>query len=207
MKNRTDVIRNRNLIFKVLCACLLWLASAVILKGQANSTSHVDVAEQKAKPEQDITIRVSVDEVRIDAVVLNWKGNQITDLTVDDFEIYQDSRKQEIISCIYVDDSISRRDRRIPLISVPAPSRDEIRRTVLFLVDDLSMSFENLHFARMALRRFVEKQMQTGDMVGILKTSIGSGLPFTSDKRQIIAASEKIQWGAAQAIGNCGPGG
>jgi VWFA-related protein len=207
MKTRMDLIRNRNLICKALYACLFLLASAVILRGQSNPASPVPVPEQKAKPERDITIRVAVDEVRIDAVVLNWKGSQITDLTADDFEIYHDGKQQEIISCAYINDSMPRGDRKISLISAPPPSRDEIRRTILFLVDDLSMDFENLHFARMALNKFVEKQMQPGDLVGILKTSIGSGLPFTSDRRQLMAAIEKIQWGAAQANTNCGPGG
>lgn len=207
MKTRIRLIQNGNRIRMALCVCLLWLAAPMILKGRQNPASAAEIPEQKAKPEQETTIRVAVDEVRIDAVVLNWRGRQITDLTADDFEIRQDGKKQKIISCNYVNEYIPERERRIPLISTPSPSRDEIRRTILFLVDDFSMSFVNLHHTRMALRNFVEKQMQPGDLVGILQTSMGFGRLFSSDKRQLMAAIEKIQWGAPQTMGNCGSGG
>ena len=45
------------------------------------------------------TIRVNVEEVRIDAVELGGNRRQITDLTADDFEIYQDGVLQEINAC------------------------------------------------------------------------------------------------------------
>lgn len=207
MKPKITLIRNRNAICTVLCVYLFSLAFPMTLKGQQNSASPVDILEQQGKPEQDITVRVAVDEVRIDAVVLNWRGHQIADLTADDFEIYQDGKQQKITSCTYVNDYIPQRDRKIPLISELAPSKNDIRRTILFLVDDLSMSFVNLHHTRMALTNFVEKQMQPGDLVGILQTTMGFGQAFSTDKRQLLSAIEKIQWGAPQIISNCGTGG
>ena len=45
------------------------------------------------------TIRVNVEVVRIDAVELGGNRRQITDLTADDFEIYQDGVLQEINAC------------------------------------------------------------------------------------------------------------
>ena len=207
MKTGTGLVRNRIWIRIVLCTGLFWLASVAPLKGQINPASSTNVLERKAKPEGNLKIRVSVDEVRIDAVVLNWRGRQITDLTADDFEIYQDGKKQEIISAIYISDNASQPDNHAPLISAQAPSRDKIRRTFLFLVDDLGMSFVNLHHTRMGLKKFVEKQMQTRDLVGILRTSNGSGPIFSSDKSQLLAEIENIQWGMPQAIASCGRGG
>ncbi len=207
MKTCIDLIRNRNLICLALCICVFWIASPAKLSAQPNSAPSVDVPEQTAKPKQDTTIRVAVDEVRIDAVVLNWRGHQITDMKADDFEIYQDGKQQKIVSCVYVSDYIPQGDQKIPLISTPSPSRDEIRRTILFLVLDYGMSFVELHHARMGLKNFVEKQMQPGDLVGILRTSMGYGQQFSSDKRQLLSAIEKIQWGASQATIDCGPGG
>ncbi len=204
MKTSIDLAWNRNVIR--LALCIYCLAAPMIVNGQQNPALSAEVPEQGARPEQDITIRVDVDEVRIDAVVLNWRGHQITDLTADDFEIYQDGKKQEIVSCTYVNDYVPRHDR-IYMISTPAPSRNEIRRTILFLVDNFSMSFENLHHTRMALKNFVEKQMQPGDLVGILQTSLGFGQLFSSDKRQLLSAIENIQWGASQTMADCGPGG
>lgn len=206
MKTGTNLIRNRKWICKVLCTGLFWLASPVIVKGQTTPSSSVN-EEQKEKPGENLKIRVSVEEVRIDAVVLNWRGKQITDLTADEFEIYQDGKKQEITTAIYVDNQISQSESQTPMISAQAPSRDKIRRTILFLVDDRSMSFENIHHARMGLKNYVEKQMQPGDLVGILRTSNGFGPLFSSDKRQLLAAIENIQWGVHMTVAGCGPGG
>jgi len=209
MRTETGWIRSRKLICKVLCTVFLWLASAAATMGQANPPSSINDLEKMVEPEGNFTIRVDVDEVRIDAVVLNWRGNQITDLTAEDFEIYQDGKKQEITSAIYVNEYPPPTDSINLPTSEQALSRYKIRRTLLFLVDDLSMSFQSIHHTRMGLKNYVEKQMQPGDLVGILRTSNGFGPIFSSDKRQLLAAIETIQWGTPQAIASsrCGPGG
>jgi hypothetical protein len=65
------------------------------------------------------------------------------------------------------------------------------------------MGFKDYYHTRMALRNFVEKQMQQGDLVGILQTSRGHSRPFSSDKRQLLAIIEDIQWGRSQTIAGC----
>jgi hypothetical protein len=52
--------------------------------------------------EQDFSIKVGVEEVRIDATALDRKGRQVPDLTAGDFEIYQDGKLQKITACIYM---------------------------------------------------------------------------------------------------------
>jgi VWFA-related protein len=46
------------------------------------------------------------------------------------------------------------------------------------------------------LKKFVDEQMQTGDLVAIIRTSGGMGAlqQFTSDKRQLYAAIERVKW-------------
>jgi len=205
MKTSKSLVRSKSIL--TLCVCVFWLAGSAMSLGQSSSDSSGEFPEKKTEEKGDITVRVAVDEVRIDAVVLNWRGRQITDLTADDFEIYQDGKRQEIVSCTYVNDYVPQSDRKTSLISKGAPSREDIRRTILFLVDDFSMSFENLHHTRMGLKNFVEKQMQPGDLVGIIQTSLGFGQLFNSDKRQLLATIESIQWGAPHTLANCGPEG
>ena len=51
-----------------------------------------------AQGEDEFRIRIAVEEIRLDAVVVDGRGRQITDLTAEDFEIYQDNQPQpEII--------------------------------------------------------------------------------------------------------------
>jgi VWFA-related protein len=156
------------------------------------------------KAVEDFKIKVGVEEVRVDAVVVDSKGRQISDLTQDDFEIYQDDQLQKTISSTYIGSRTqpaqkpapSQESRKIPGTPIPGVSGEEVRRTLVFLVDDLSMSMNDIYYARMSLRKFVENQMQPGDLIAIMQTTGGNaGLqPFSSDKRQLLARISKIKW-------------
>ena len=64
------------------------------------------------------------------------------------------------------------------------------------MVDDLSLSFQSAYQVRRALKKFVDEQMQDGDLVAIIRTGAGIGAlqQFTSDRRQLYAAIEKVVW-------------
>jgi hypothetical protein len=82
---------------------LLWIAvllPAFTFVSNAEEKSSTNSLKALQKQEQPFKIRVNVAEVRIDAVVLDRKGRQITDLTAKDFAIYQDGVKQEVLSSI-----------------------------------------------------------------------------------------------------------
>src|SRR6202008_1014034 len=82
-----------------------------------------------------------------------------------------------------------------PLPPVPLRS-DLVRRTIAIVVDDLGLSFESTYFVRRALKKFVDEQMQPGDLVAIIRTSGGMGAlqQFTIDKRQLYAAIERVKY-------------
>jgi VWFA-related protein len=71
-----------------------------------------------------------------------------------------------------------------------------VRRTIALVVDDLGLSFESTYFVREALKKFLDQQMQPDDLVAIVRTGGGIGAlqQFTSDKRQLYAAVEKVKW-------------
>jgi hypothetical protein len=83
----------------------------------------------------------------------------------------------------------------IPPIPVPMLKRDAVRRTIVFLVD--AQDFVDIYRTRMALSKYVEEQMQPGDLISIIKTSGGNAhlQAFTSDKRELLARIDSIQWG------------
>ena len=86
--------------------------------------------------------------------------------------------------------------------------REQVRRTVALVIDDLGLSYESFGYARKALMKFVDEQMQPNDMVAILRTSAGVGVlqQFTSDKRQLHAAIERVRWNPT-GRGGLSPGG
>jgi len=176
--------------------------------GQDGSPTQVAENIDESEPVEPLKITLSVNEVRLDVVVLDKNGNPLTDLTAGDFEVFQNGSRQNIVSSVYIDSQsgvaaaakpAAAKKNALYLPPLPAPAadlkREDVRRTIILVVDDISMSFENGHQARMALRNFVEKQMQPGDMVAILKTSHGNSAlqMFLSDKREALVRLDAMR--------------
>ena len=165
-------------------------------------------AESDTEPDAINPLRISVNttEVRLDVVVVDNKGRPITDLTADDFEVYQDKLPQDVTSSIYISDqskalvspTASRKDAPNLLpYSVPATilKEEEVRRTILFVVDNLSMSGQNLYDAKkMTIGHFLDRQMQPGDLVAVMHTGYGNSAlnMFSSDKKRISQRADSI---------------
>jgi VWFA-related protein len=188
-----------------LCIELFWCGLLISGNGQELRVPSRISGGEIGKTEKDLVIRVGVEEVRLDAVVVDKRGRQITDLTANDFEIYQDGQLQKIISSTYITDTQAQPGKRgivppesktVPPVPAPELTKDAVRRTIVFLVDDLSMNMPDIQNARMSLQKFVETQMQAGDLVAIMQTTGGNaGLqPFSSDKQKLLARIGKIKW-------------
>ncbi len=194
-------MNRRHAISKICISILLVLIeSSIYSPGQA-------LKNLSASQSMDgITIKVGVEEVRLDVVVLDRKGRQASDLTEKDFDVYQDNKRQEIVSIKYISDYVPQSEpmqsgtnkpaKAVPG-SLPRLARKDVRRTIVFLVDDLSMrKFPQIHRARMCIKKYVEDQMQPGDMVAIMQTFRGTASlsAFTSDKRELLARVDNIHW-------------
>ncbi|HKS26917.1 MAG TPA: VWA domain-containing protein [Pyrinomonadaceae bacterium] len=162
-------------------------------------------AQQPTQAEQDDVVRITTNLVQVDAVVTDKRGRQVTDLRAEDFEITEDGRRQQITNLSYVSTPTSPATNEAPAAVVdknappvpPVPLKaEQVRRTMALVVDDLGLSFESVHYVRRALKKYVDEQMQPGDMVAIIRTGGGIGVlqQFTSDKRQLYAAIERIRW-------------
>ncbi len=157
-------------------------------------------------PPPEVVFSVTTSLVQVDAVVTDSKGRYITDLNADDFEVYEDGKPQAITNLSYVRTGSKPEPRprggrtKSAAASPPPPSapmrRRDVRRTIVLMVDDLGLSFESMASVREALRKFVEKQMQPGDLVAICRTGSGSGAleQFTNDKRILLAAANSLRW-------------
>ncbi len=154
------------------------------------------------EPAQGPVVRISLEVVQVDAVVTDKEGRYVTDLEAGDFDIFEDGKRQEVALCSYV-----RTGDVAPPSAGPRPStnpppvlrRETVRRTLAFVVDDLSLSFESIVRARLLLTRFVDEQMQPGDLVAILRTGAGLGAlqQFTTDRRLLRAAIDRIRFNLA----------
>ena len=187
--------------FRAATAFSFWLLFLSIPFSAGQKVLAAQTAENTDESDaiEPFTIKLSVNEVRLDVVVLDKKtGSPITDLTASDFEVFQDNKLQEIKSSVYIDSqpdevvqsaAVRKENSNLSLTPIASIKKEDVRRTILFIVDDYAMSFQNGYYAKMALRNFVEKQMQHGDLVSILRTSYGNSAlnMFQSDKREALA--------------------
>jgi len=158
-------------------------------------------------------VRITTSLVQIDAVVTK-DGKQVTDLTAEDFEIFEDGRKQVITNFSYVSnvsaspaDTAVKRDmkKRDDLPVVPPAIRPEnSRRTIALVVDDLGISMESMAPVKKQLRKFIEEQMQPNDLVAIIRTGgdVGALQQFTADKRLLYRAVDSLRRNPCSRMGN-----
>ena len=158
--------------------------------------------------------RTAANIFTVDAVVIDGQGRHVTGLTAEDFEVTYRGRRQTLQHAIYVAAAGGPEDRRDSItLSKPheaatqhgpaaslaralAPRSTTPPRTIAIVVDDLGLSFRSTVDTRRALRRFLDEQMQPGDLVAIVRTAGGMGAfqQFTTDRRLLRAAIERILW-------------
>ncbi len=159
------------------------------------------------RTDDDDVVRITTSLVQTDVVVTDKDGRQVTDLKAEDFEILENGKQQIITNFSYVTTAptpfagsptptpIPRDKAGVP---PPPPARlrpEQVRRAIALVVDDLRMSHEGVHATRQALRKYVDEQVQQGDLVAIIRTSAGIGAlqQFTNDRQQLYAAIERVR--------------
>jgi VWFA-related protein len=156
-----------------------------------------------APADDDEVVRITTNLVQVDAVVTDRDGRHVTDLRPEEFEITEEGRRQEVTSFSYVGATAAERASAPPPAEKggppPPPSRPgttRARRTVALVVDDLSMPLDNVHLVRRALKKYVDEQLEEGELSAVLRVSSGVGVlqQFTSDKRLLHAAIERVRW-------------
>lgn len=155
---------------------------------------------------EDDVVKITTSLIQIDVSATDKNGKAVTDLKPDEVEIYENGQKQKISGFTFVSAgntaTVPAKPAAVDKTGVPLPPTelrpDKVRRTFALVVDDLSLSFESSYQTRRALKKFVDEQMQDGDLVAIIRTGAGIGAlqGFTSDKRVLYAAIERVRWNA-----------
>jgi VWFA-related protein len=162
--------------------------------------------QDPARPIDDDVVRISTNLVQVDPIITDSKGKQVTDLRAEEVQILEDGKPQTITNFSYIALAATEAsrpsgpakpvDKNVPPVPPVRLRPEQVRRTIALVVDDLGLSFESSYYVRRALKKFVDQQMEDGDLVAIIRTGGGIGAlqSFTSDKRQLYAAVEKVKW-------------
>ena len=177
-------------------AAVLALLGATIGAGQQPAPESPG-GQAPAEP-PPVTFRVEVNYVEVDAVVTDAQGNQVSNLTLDDFEVLEDGRPQKVTAFSLVDIPIERAER--PLFAA-APIEPDVQsnetpdgRLYLIVLDDLHTTFSNTPRVKVALRQFLERNFGTNDRAAVVYTSGRGqdGQDFTNNPRLLMASIDRF---------------
>ena len=187
----------------------LLLLFCVFVTAAAQTKPAAPPEPQKPSDEDDV-VRITTNLVQVDAVVTKG-GKVVPNLTADDFEIYEDGRKQTITSFAFISNvpkatAEPAPEERKTTGAVPPPPRlqpNDPRRTVALVVDDLGLSAESLNQVRKQLRKFIAEEVQATDLVAVVRTGgeLGALQQFTNDKRLLNRAVDRLRWNMCSRTG------
>jgi VWFA-related protein len=183
----------------LLLSCVL--ASTVVLgqggQQQAQPPQQAQPAQQGQKP----VFRVAVDLVTTDAIVRDRQGQFVADLKKDDFEIYEDGVKQDIISMILSHGGRIYNIQAPPppppqegiLLPPPRPTNDAAGRIFVLFIDDLHMDFKNTGRLRDLVRKISKTLIHEGDLWGAVSSGPSSiAQDLTYDRKRIDEIIKRI---------------
>ena len=182
-------------------AALGALAAAVTL-GAQQAPPQAPPAQPPAgeQPQRPPVFRGGTNQVRVDITVLNRKGDPITDLTRDDFEVREDGAVQEIdnLKLIEATGSAPDDDTSLPIRSTyhaaAEAARDDIRVFVIFWDEYHIGEMAPAIRARAALSNFVQFAFGPTDLVAITdQLTPSDAIRFTRDRRQLADQVHKLR--------------
>jgi VWFA-related protein len=154
---------------------------------------------QKGQPPA-ATFRVRVEYVEVDATVTDKSGQFVADLTKDDFEIFEDGKKQNIDRLELINVPVE--PRALPALLSGRPWEPDVHtnevppgRVYLIVMDDLHVNPARSLAARRIARTFIEENLAPNDVAAVVLTSgkRKTAQEFTSNKRLLLQAVDKFQ--------------
>lgn len=181
-------------------ALTLLFSISILLQPPGLAQAQQPTQTQKQADDGEV-VRITTNLVQIDAVVTDKDGKPVTDLREEDFEIYEDGHPQQITNFSFISNGpaapADADNKREVAPSKPVQlSAEQVRRTIALVADDICITQVSVASIQGGLKKFVDQQMQPGDLVGIFSVRGGSGAlqQFTSDKQQLYRAIKNLKW-------------
>ena len=156
-------------------------------------------AAPASSPMSPVGERVEVHISNVEVVVTDSKGNRVTDLTRNDFEVFQDGVPQKIENFYAVGGGkVTFGDGKSePLETVEARGDlpQEIKARFILYIDNLNISPQNRNRMFGKLKDFVSKNVGSRAEAEVVtfNRSLKVRRKFTSDPTEILAALEEIE--------------
>lgn len=144
---------------------------------------------------QSPSFRSGVEVLQVDARVFDSDGRFVLDLTIDDFELFEDGRPQRI-QTLFLAGGVSSPDERG---GVGGAERLRATREVprgphtwIFVLDQRHMALNGFVRARAGITAFLAERFQDGDMAGVVFNDRMIGDRISSTREEYLAAVGKL---------------
>src|SRR3954453_15990514 len=149
---------------------------------------------------QQPVFRGGTNQVRVDVTVLNKKGDPVSDLTRDDFEVREDGLVQEVqnVKLIEATGAAPEDDTSLPIRSpyhaAAEAARDDIRVFLIFWDEYHIGEMAPALRARAALSNFVQFAFAPTDLVAVIdQLTPSDAIRFTRDRRELAEEVHKLK--------------
>ena len=153
-------------------------------------------AQQRPEAESPRLVEnIDVRIINIDVVVTDRRGNPVTGLKREDFEIYENNVPKPVSNFYAVEGAVPvavETEGQAQPIPTPAPGKpaevpEHMKRRLIFYIDNLSLAPFNRNRVFQQMKEFVRAAMRPGDeaMVATFNRSMKIRVPFTKDPVQI----------------------
>ena len=152
---------------------------------------------QQTNESPSFTIQVDTSRVLVPVVVRDKQGHVISDLKREDFRVFDDD-KPRTVSGFTVErhspvDATAKEEKE-----QSAPSDTPVKslaaaRFLVFLFDDMHLSFEDLAHAKAAATKLLGQAFTTSDMTAVIAMSGKVNTGLTQDKTKLEAAIASLQ--------------
>jgi VWFA-related protein len=179
-----------NCIWRPLQVCVCYVAAAV----SVGSAEPLRQQTESAAEAQSPTFRAERNEVEVVVMVRDSKGQPVSGLTQNDFQI-RDNGKLQTISSFAVQGATRKAVTARLAGSSPMPVTQETvqRRFIALFFDDLHTEPGDFARVQKAAERFVKDSLQPEDRVAIFKTSVNAEATFTNDKPKLLATIDALR--------------
>ena len=184
-----------------LAAATLAFAFGAGTHAQNPPAAAPDKPAAPATQDQRDVFRSRVDVVTTDVIVRDSQGQFVPDLKKEEFAVFEDGVKQDVISFTLVHGGRTTNLAAPPpppvqegiILPPTRPTSDASGRIFLIFVDDLHLDFRNTGRIRELFKKIAKDLIHDGDMFGIVSTGPSSlSIDLTYDRKRLDQAIEKI---------------
>jgi VWFA-related protein len=175
--------------------------SVALLAVLASALSAQAPAPAPSPAPQNPNFKLQVDLVTTDVLARDDKGNFVSDLKKDDFEVYEDGVLQDIWQMTVVAGGRVTNALLPPpppppegiILPQSRPRTDISGRIFVFFVDDQHLQFHNTGRVRELFTKMAKDLLHEGDMFGIVSSGPSSiSIQMTYDKSRLLDAIKKM---------------